>query len=55
MDRCQYCGEMLITEHEGAPGTDRPAGEPNPDLETRCPNPDCPSNTGAGGADHAQA
>ena len=46
MERCTHCGEMLLIEFHGEPGTDRPAGEENPDLVARCPNPACPSNVG---------
>lgn len=46
MDRCTQCGEMLLVEHHGELGPDRPAGEENPHLVARCPNPVCPSNRG---------
>lgn len=44
MERCEFCGELLLVEHDGPPGTDRPAGERNTHLVARCPNPRCPSN-----------
>jgi hypothetical protein len=44
MERCTHCGEMLLVEHHAELGGDRPAGEENPYLVARCPNPSCPSN-----------
>jgi hypothetical protein len=44
MERCKHCGEMLLVEHRAELGSDRPAGEENPHLVARCPNPSCPSN-----------
>ena len=55
MDKCEHCGEMLIVEHRGEPGTDRPAGEENPNLVARCPNPRCPSNQPGGPPARARA
>ena len=46
---------MLIVEHRGEPGTDRPAGEENPNLVARCPNPRCPSNQPGGPPARARA
>jgi hypothetical protein len=39
---------MLLVEFRGEPGTDRPAGEENPHLVARCPNPACPTHRGQG-------
>jgi hypothetical protein len=41
---------MLLVEHRAELGSDRPAGEDNPNLVARCPNPNCPSNRGGTGA-----
>jgi hypothetical protein len=41
---------MLLVEHRAELGGDRPAGEENPNLVARCPNPRCPSNRGETGA-----